>query len=153
MEDWKELPLSQLKKLVKSRAGRIAELQMEIKVLEGLIEARARSGDFGEEKKEEPKKEKVQDRPQERTVPQQPVQRPEPRPETQPSPQTFQPQQPAQRPASQDFQTQQGQQFVGQRPNVSQSSDAPQVYGSQENGNEEEEPARKKKEINTFVEL
>jgi len=47
MDEWKTLPLSQLKRLVKSRAGRIAELQMEIKILENIIEKKVREGDFG----------------------------------------------------------------------------------------------------------
>ena len=38
MDEWLRLPVGQLKRLVKSRAGRIAELQMEIKILEGIIE-------------------------------------------------------------------------------------------------------------------
>ena len=41
------LPVSQLKRLVKSRAGRIAELQMEIKILEGIIDRKVREGDLG----------------------------------------------------------------------------------------------------------
>ena len=41
------LPVSQLKRLVKSRAGRIAELQMEIKILEGIMERKVSEGDLG----------------------------------------------------------------------------------------------------------
>lgn len=40
-------PVSQLKKLVKSRAGRVAELQMEIKILGGIIEKKVAEGDLG----------------------------------------------------------------------------------------------------------
>ena len=40
-------PVSYLKRLVKSRAGRIAELQMEIKILEGIIDRKVREGDLG----------------------------------------------------------------------------------------------------------
>jgi hypothetical protein len=155
MEEWKGLPLSQLKKLVKSRAGRIAELQVEIRVLEGIIEARAMSGDLGEEKKQETGKEKVekkQDRPAEKEgmrpssqAGQNPEQKTGPQTGTQPNPQF---QQPAQR-----SQEQRGQQFTGQKPSVSRSLDAPQVYGSQENGDEQDKPGQKKKSINTFVEL
>jgi hypothetical protein len=61
MEEWLKLPLTQLKRLVKSRAGRIAELQMEIKIIEGIIESKIREGDLGyskPEKTENPKKEK-----------------------------------------------------------------------------------------------
>jgi hypothetical protein len=61
MEEWLKLDLSQLKRLVKSRAGRIAELQMEIKIIEGIIESKIREGDLGyskPEKPEKPKKEK-----------------------------------------------------------------------------------------------
>ena len=47
MEEWMRLPVSQLKRLVKGRAGRIAELQMEIKILEGVIEKKVREGDLG----------------------------------------------------------------------------------------------------------
>ncbi len=48
MEDWMRLPVSQLKRLVKGRAGRVAELQMEIKILEGIMERKVREGDLGE---------------------------------------------------------------------------------------------------------
>jgi hypothetical protein len=65
MEEWMKIPVSQLKRLVKSRAGRIAELQMEVKVLEGIIEKKVRDGDLGgqsprksTEKKPEPRPEK-----------------------------------------------------------------------------------------------
>lgn len=73
MEDWMRLPLSQLKRLVKSRAGRVAELQMEIKILEGIMERKVREGDLGgpspapaskREKPEQPKN-PVQPAPQE----------------------------------------------------------------------------------------
>jgi hypothetical protein len=47
MDEWTMLPVTQLKKLVKSRAGRIAELQMEVKILEGVIERKVREGDLG----------------------------------------------------------------------------------------------------------
>lgn len=47
MEDWMKLPVTQLKRLVKSRAGRIAELQMEVKILEGVIEKKVSEGDLG----------------------------------------------------------------------------------------------------------
>jgi hypothetical protein len=47
MEEWMRLPVSQIKKLVKSRAGRIAELQMEVKILEGIMEKKVREGDLG----------------------------------------------------------------------------------------------------------
>ena len=151
MDDWKGLPLSQLKKLIKGRAGRIAELQMEIKVLEGLVEARVRSGDFGEEKTEKaPPKEKAV-----KQAPQKPAQAHDTVPETrsapQPRPQTFQPVQETLQAAP--VQAPQGQQLMGQRPNVTRSLDAPQVYGSQDNGDEQEEPAQKKKVVNTFIEL
>ncbi len=56
MDEWRELPLSQLKRLVKSRAGRIAELQMEIKILENIIEKKVREGDFGGAARQKPKK-------------------------------------------------------------------------------------------------
>ena len=46
MEEWRDLDLSQLKRLVKGRAGRIAELQMEIKIIEGIIESKIREGDL-----------------------------------------------------------------------------------------------------------
>lgn len=146
MEEWKELPLSQLKRLVKSRAGRIAELRMEVKVLEGLIEARARSGDFGEGKREEPKRERPPERPEPPAAP---------GPEPQPRPQAVQAQErPVQAAPDQGVRAQQGQGFAGQRPVLGRSPDAPQVYGSQDNGDEEDEQAaRKKKEASTFVEL
>ena len=47
MEEWMRLPVSQIKKLVKSRAGRIAELQMEVKILEGIMEKKVQEGDLG----------------------------------------------------------------------------------------------------------
>jgi hypothetical protein len=47
MEDWMRLPVFQLKRLVKSRAGRVAELQMEIKILEGIMDRKVREGDLG----------------------------------------------------------------------------------------------------------
>ena len=47
MDDWMKLPVSQLKRLVKGRAGRVAELQMEIKILEGIMERKVREGDLG----------------------------------------------------------------------------------------------------------
>lgn len=47
MDDWMRFPVSQLKRLVKSRAGRVAELQMEIKILEGIMEKKVREGDLG----------------------------------------------------------------------------------------------------------
>ena len=47
MQEWMKLPVSQLKKLVKSRAGRIAELQMEVKILEGIMEKKVQEGDLG----------------------------------------------------------------------------------------------------------
>lgn len=47
MDEWMKVPVSQLKKLVKSRAGRIAELQMEVKILEGIIEKKVSEGDLG----------------------------------------------------------------------------------------------------------
>jgi hypothetical protein len=47
MDDWMRLPVSQLKRLVKSRAGRVAELQMEIKILEGIMERKVSEGDLG----------------------------------------------------------------------------------------------------------
>lgn len=47
MEEWMRLSVSQLKRLVKSRAGRIAELQMEIKILEGIIDRKVSQGDLG----------------------------------------------------------------------------------------------------------
>jgi hypothetical protein len=47
MEEWMKQPVSHLKRLVKSRAGRVAELQMEIKILEGLIEKKVQDGDLG----------------------------------------------------------------------------------------------------------
>ena len=72
MEDWMKLPVTQLKRLVKSRAGRIAELQMELKVIEGIIESKIRSGDFSG--KELPKKD----------VPSKTEQRPEPQKEQKP---------------------------------------------------------------------
>ena len=60
MEEWMKQPVSYLKRLVKSRAGRIAELQMEIKILEGVIEKKVREGDLGGsapgEKAEKPSK-------------------------------------------------------------------------------------------------
>lgn len=47
MEEWMKQSVSQLKKLVKSRAGRVAELQMEIKILEGIIGKKVSEGDLG----------------------------------------------------------------------------------------------------------
>ena len=47
MEDWMKQSVTQLKRLVKSRAGRIAELQMEIKILEGIIDRKVKEGDLG----------------------------------------------------------------------------------------------------------
>lgn len=47
--DFKELnklPVSKLKQLLKTRAGRIAELQIEIKVISSIIDKRVSSGDF-----------------------------------------------------------------------------------------------------------
>ena len=47
MEEWMGQSVSQLKRLVKSRAGRVAELQMEIKILEGIIGKKVSEGDLG----------------------------------------------------------------------------------------------------------
>lgn len=47
MNEWMNIPVSQLKRLVKSRAGRIAELQMEVKILGGIIEKKVSEGDLG----------------------------------------------------------------------------------------------------------
>lgn len=47
MEEWMKQPVSYLKRLVKSRAGRVAELQMEIKILEGIIDKKVSEGDLG----------------------------------------------------------------------------------------------------------
>jgi hypothetical protein len=95
MEDWKELSLHQLKRLAKGRAGRIAELRMELKVIEGLIDAKIRSGDFSGKdipKKEEGKPEQRQEpqreqKPQqeEETKPQEPLIRPSSQPAQQQS--------------------------------------------------------------------
>ena len=49
MDEWMKQPVSYLKKLVKSRAGRVAELQMEIKILEGIIVQKVSQGDLGGE--------------------------------------------------------------------------------------------------------
>ena len=57
MEEWKTLSLSQLKRLAKGRAGRITELQMELKIIEGIMDAKIRSGDFGGAEQAEPKRE------------------------------------------------------------------------------------------------
>ena len=54
MEEWMRLPVSQLKRLVKGRAGRIAELQMEVKILEGIMEKKVREGDLGGSVPEKP---------------------------------------------------------------------------------------------------
>lgn len=98
MEEWKELSLHQLKKLAKGRAGRIAELQMELKIIEGIIEAKIKSGNFSG--KEIPEKE---DAPR----------KPEPEPSKEQKPQTPQqapeepkPQEPLIRPAAQPAQQQ-----------------------------------------------
>lgn len=56
MEEWMRQSVSQLKKLVKSRAGRIAELQMEIKILEGIIDRKVSQGDLGGSATESPEK-------------------------------------------------------------------------------------------------
>ena len=56
--------LSQLKRLVKSRAGRIAELQMEIKIIEGIIESKIKHGDLGSPKETAPKKEEPKKEPE-----------------------------------------------------------------------------------------
>jgi outer membrane biosynthesis protein TonB len=82
MEDWMKLPVSQLKRLVKSRAGRVAELQMEIKILEGIMEKKVSEGDLGgsaprdsrpepAKPKEKPVPEKA-DAPEEDQAPQEP---------------------------------------------------------------------------------
>jgi len=157
MEEWKELPLSQLKKLVKSRAGRVAELRMEIKVLEGLIEARARSGNFGEPVKEEkaPRNEKEPG----------PVPKPQVQERIQPAPepvhgsqhyQQSRPTSPAHEPLRSDrpAPAHPGQ-FMVRKPSTETSSDAPQVYGSQENeeGEKAEDSEKRKKGVSTFVEL
>ena len=78
MEEWIRLDLSQLKRLVKSRAGRIAELQMEIKIIEGIIESKIREGDLGYSKSSSPKKEKnpEPEEPEEPTEPEQPAETP-----------------------------------------------------------------------------
>ncbi len=62
MDEWMRQPVSHLKRLVKSRAGRVAELQMEIKILEGIIDRKVLQGEFGgsaqpasPEKREQPK--------------------------------------------------------------------------------------------------
>lgn len=62
MEEWKGLHVGQLKRLVKGRAGRVAELQMEIKILEGIIEKKVREGDLGGARPR-PKREARQERP------------------------------------------------------------------------------------------
>ncbi len=97
MEEWKNLSLQQLKRLAKGRAGRIAELQMELKVIEGLIEAKIRSGDFSG--KEPPKKE----------APRKPEPAEGKKPEPQQAPQETKPQEPLIRP-SQPAQAQPAQQ-------------------------------------------
>lgn len=63
MEEWTRLPVTQLKKLVKSRAGRVAELQMEIKILEGIIDRKVRDGDLGGDspRKSNPKKDEPEE--------------------------------------------------------------------------------------------
>ncbi|MFH1445589.1 MAG: hypothetical protein ABIF08_03860 [Nanoarchaeota archaeon] len=48
MNEWKKLPVTELKRLVKSRSGRIAELQVEIDVLKSIINQKLDSGDLGE---------------------------------------------------------------------------------------------------------
>jgi hypothetical protein len=58
MEEWMKQPVSYLKRLVKSRAGRIAELQMEIKILEGIIDRKVRDGDLGGSPRSAPSKSK-----------------------------------------------------------------------------------------------
>ena len=60
MEDWKNLSLSQLKRLAKSRAGRIAELQMEVRIIEGIMDSKIRSGDF----RAAPREERPQQKPE-----------------------------------------------------------------------------------------
>ena len=47
MNEWKKLSVTELKRLVKSRSGRIAELEVEIGVLKSLINQKAESGDLG----------------------------------------------------------------------------------------------------------
>ena len=46
MSDWKKLRISHLKRLIKSRSGRIAELQIEIRQLEKIIDLKLDSGEF-----------------------------------------------------------------------------------------------------------
>jgi len=76
MEDWRNLSLSQLKRLAKGRAGRVAELQMEIRIIEGIMDSKIKSGDFkgshhGEEHKPEPRREQPrQEKPKESEKPQ-----------------------------------------------------------------------------------
>jgi hypothetical protein len=80
MEDWKELSLQQLKRLAKGRAGRIVELQMELKIIEGIIESKIRSGDFsGKELPTKPEPKPVQK--EQKTEPQQAPQQPAPGPQ------------------------------------------------------------------------
>ncbi|MBU0898548.1 MAG: hypothetical protein KKB03_04580 [Nanoarchaeota archaeon] len=59
MKEWKKLPVTELKRLVKSRSGRIAELEIEVGVLKSLINQKVESGDLGKSEPNEPL-EKVQ---------------------------------------------------------------------------------------------
>lgn len=65
MNELNKLPVSKLKQLLKTRAGRIAELQIEIKVISAIIDQKVMTGDIGTAKtKVSKKKEKPTESPQ-----------------------------------------------------------------------------------------
>jgi len=116
MEDWKNLSLSQLKRLAKGRAGRIAELQMEIRIIQGIMDAKIQSGDFGKTEREEPRK-PVHRHEQKREQPKEAPKEPEKPQVQQPQSQPTQPnQEPLIRPSIQISQPQQTQQNLNQAP-------------------------------------
>ncbi len=122
MEEWKELSLHQLKRLAKGRAGRIAELRMELKVIEGIIEAKIRSGDFSG--KELPSNE-VQRKPEQKAEPQR-EQKPQV-PQEDSQQQSPKPQEPLIRPADQSAQPAQQQSLGEERkhPSFERKEDKP----------------------------
>lgn len=50
IEEWKELTVPELKRLIKGRSGRKTELEIEIEILKSLMKKKVDSGDFGTEK-------------------------------------------------------------------------------------------------------
>ena len=55
MQEWTKLPVIKLKKVLRSRAGRIAELQAEVQVLNILIVNKTNEGDLGTPVPKKPK--------------------------------------------------------------------------------------------------